>query len=141
MGCFTLPVVPPTMLLPRYTYKFMNVTEWISVTPCLILIMFLFLYQVLNDKGYDGTASDVWSCGVILFVLMAGYLPFDEPNLMELYKKVSLSRCCILFFAYNESHLTHNRVHMWISDLQGWLHMSIIFFSWCKETDQAYSWS
>lgn len=46
------------------------------------------LYQVLADKGYDGTTTDVWSCGVILFVLMAGYLPFDEPNLNALYRKV-----------------------------------------------------
>ncbi|CAA0808857.1 CBL-interacting serine/threonine-protein kinase 9 [Striga hermonthica] len=44
--------------------------------------------EVLTDKGYDGTASDVWSCGVILFVLMAGYLPFDEPNLMALYRRI-----------------------------------------------------
>ncbi|KAH9731300.1 CBL-interacting serine/threonine-protein kinase 9 [Citrus sinensis] len=44
--------------------------------------------KVLNDKGYDGRASDVWSCGVILFVLMAGFLPFDESNLMALYRKI-----------------------------------------------------
>ncbi|NP_001302594.1 CBL-interacting serine/threonine-protein kinase 9-like [Brassica napus] len=44
--------------------------------------------EVLSDKGYDGAAADVWSCGVILFVLMAGYLPFDEPNLMTLYKRI-----------------------------------------------------
>jgi len=43
---------------------------------------------VLNDRGYVGSTSDIWSCGVILFVLMAGYLPFDEPSQMALYRKV-----------------------------------------------------
>ncbi|CAN8295922.1 unnamed protein product [Cochlearia groenlandica] len=47
--------------------------------------------EVLSDKGYDGAAADAWSCGVILFVLMAGYLPFDEPNLMTLYKRICKS--------------------------------------------------
>ncbi|XP_077248994.1 CBL-interacting protein kinase 32-like isoform X1 [Tasmannia lanceolata] len=46
--------------------------------------------EVLNDRGYDGATADLWSCGVILFVLLAGYLPFDDSNLMTLYKKVSI---------------------------------------------------
>ncbi|KAL5549036.1 hypothetical protein UlMin_004267 [Ulmus minor] len=44
--------------------------------------------ELLVCKGYDGAAADVWSCGVILFELLAGYLPFDDRNLMNLYRKI-----------------------------------------------------
>ncbi|XP_051226136.1 CBL-interacting protein kinase 19 [Lolium perenne] len=44
--------------------------------------------EVLARKGYEGAKADIWSCGVILFVLMAGYLPFHDQNLMSMYRKI-----------------------------------------------------
>lgn len=45
--------------------------------------------EVINKRGYDGAKADIWSCGVVLFVLLAGYLPFYDSNLMEMYKKIT----------------------------------------------------
>ncbi|KAI3720996.1 hypothetical protein L2E82_31997 [Cichorium intybus] len=47
--------------------------------------------EVFTVKGYNGAPCDIWSCGVILFVLMAGYSPFDEENIIELYRRVKHS--------------------------------------------------
>ncbi|KAK1426878.1 hypothetical protein QVD17_15558 [Tagetes erecta] len=47
--------------------------------------------EVITRRGYDGDKADVWSCGVILYVLLAGYLPFHEPNLVQLYRKIGKS--------------------------------------------------
>ncbi|KAF7845211.1 CBL-interacting serine/threonine-protein kinase 14-like [Senna tora] len=44
--------------------------------------------EVLAKKGYDGAKVDIWSCGVILFVLTAGYLPFNDYNLAVMYRKI-----------------------------------------------------
>ncbi|PHT48648.1 CBL-interacting serine/threonine-protein kinase 10 [Capsicum baccatum] len=47
--------------------------------------------EVISRKGYDGAKADIWSCGVILFVLLAGCLPFQDSNLMEMYRKIRLA--------------------------------------------------
>ncbi|XP_030524092.1 CBL-interacting serine/threonine-protein kinase 10-like [Rhodamnia argentea] len=44
--------------------------------------------EVIRQKGYDGAKADIWSCGVVLYVLLAGYLPFHDSNLMEMYRKI-----------------------------------------------------
>ncbi|KAK7305510.1 hypothetical protein VNO77_43416 [Canavalia gladiata] len=45
--------------------------------------------EVIKRKGYDGIKADIWSCGIVLFVLLAGYLPFHDPNLIEMYRKIN----------------------------------------------------
>ncbi|RNF13151.1 putative protein kinase [Trypanosoma conorhini] len=34
--------------------------------------------EVFSRQGYEGTACDMWSCGVILFFMLCGYLPFAD---------------------------------------------------------------
>lgn len=44
--------------------------------------------EIVSGLKYHGAASDVWSCGVILFALLTGRLPFDDENIRNLLLKV-----------------------------------------------------
>lgn len=43
---------------------------------------------MIAGKQYHGPAADTWSLGVILFALVCGHLPFEDPNTSNLYRKI-----------------------------------------------------
>jgi serine/threonine protein kinase len=44
--------------------------------------------EVLKEQPYNGFIADAWSCGIVLFVMLAGYLPFDDENMNSLFNKI-----------------------------------------------------
>ena len=43
---------------------------------------------MIAGKKYGGEKVDIWSCGVILYALICGYLPFEDQVTANLYKKI-----------------------------------------------------
>jgi 5'-AMP-activated protein kinase catalytic alpha subunit len=43
---------------------------------------------MIEGKTYEGLRVDIWSCGVIMYALLCGYLPFEDKNTKVLYKKI-----------------------------------------------------
>lgn len=44
--------------------------------------------EVIQRRGYNGAKADIWSCGVILFALLSGTLPFQDESLQMMCQKI-----------------------------------------------------
>ena len=55
--------------------------------------------EVLKNQGYDSGAVDMWSAGVILYILLCGFPPFYEEELPALFDQIMNARY--------SSHLPH----------------------------------
>ena len=46
--------------------------------------------EMVSGKIYDGKTVDTWSCGVILYTLLCGCLPFEARSTNQVYDKILL---------------------------------------------------
>lgn len=88
---------------------------------------------LIRGMTYDGRLVDVWSCGVVLYALLAGCLPFDADAIPELFKLIKSGEYSIPgFFSREASDLVRRMLsvdpkqrisiaeiqeHPWLSDV------------------------
>lgn len=47
--------------------------------------------EVIDGSPYDGASADVWSCGVILYAILTGTLPFESDSIADLFSQIKNS--------------------------------------------------
>ncbi|CAM9704664.1 unnamed protein product, partial [Sphacelaria rigidula] len=57
--------------------------------------------EILNAKEY-GTSVDMWSIGVIIYILLGGYPPFMDENQTRLFRKIKAGN-----FKFHEEYWRH----------------------------------
>ena len=44
--------------------------------------------EIIQGQSYNGFKIDIWCCGIILYAMLCGYLPFEGDNNKELYSNI-----------------------------------------------------
>ena len=90
--------------------------------------------EMIAGKRYNGLEVDIWSTGVILFAMICGYLPFEDSNTSQLYKKILAGDYQFPKFISNDAKnflkgilnispedrftISHIRAHPWYQQLK-----------------------
>ena len=51
--------------------------------------------EMIKNKSYNAKSVDIWSIGIILYVILCGFLPFEDKNSRRLYQKIINSKIFI----------------------------------------------
>ena len=66
--------------------------------------------EMIKGKKYNGLSIDLWACGIILFAMLCGYLPFDDKDNNELFRKIV--ECKIDYPEKDEIELSENSLDL-----------------------------
>ena len=57
--------------------------------------------EMISGKEYEGFYSDLWSCGVVLYCMLVGKLPFDDEDIKKLYHNIKIANYIMPNFLSN----------------------------------------
>jgi BR serine/threonine kinase len=90
---------------------------------------------LFRDVEYDCRMADIWSVGVILFAMLAGKLPFDDPSLRVMCSLVKAGKFVMPPFDNHIAELISGMLQVdvdkrWTIDQIKKLYQTVILFQW-----------